>query len=128
MKYYTNLFTLAHPTDFAEILDVVQPNVSVEMNNMLASEFQGIEVSQALKQMYPTKAPGPNGMPTLFYQHFWQPVGECVIKMVLDFLNHGKVSLKFNETHIFLIPKAKNPIKVAEYHPISLCNVVYKLA
>ena len=39
--------------------------------NMLTSEFQGIEVFQALKQMYPTKAPGPDGMPPLFFQHFW---------------------------------------------------------
>ena len=70
MKYYTDLFTSAHPTDFAEILDAVQPNVSVETNNMLTSEFQGIEVFQALKQMYPTKAPGPDGMPPLFFQHF----------------------------------------------------------
>ena len=111
-KYYTDLFTSAHLTDFAEILDAVQPNVSVEMNNMLTSEFQGIEVSQALKQMYPTKAPGPNSMPPLFYQHFWKSVGDCVIKTLLDFLNHGKVPPKFNETHIVLIPKTKNPTKV----------------
>ena len=39
MKYYTDLFTLAHPTDFVEILDAVQPYVLVEMNNMLTSEF-----------------------------------------------------------------------------------------
>ena len=78
--------------------------------------------------MYPTKASGPDGMPPLFYQHFWPSVGDCVIKTVLDFLNHGKVPPKFNETHIVLIPKTKNPTKVTEYCPISLCNVVYKLA
>ena len=62
--------------------------------------------------MYPTKAPGLDGTPPLFYQHFWQLVGDCVIKTVLDFLNHGKVPPKFNETYIVLIPKTKNPSKV----------------
>ena len=64
--------------------------------------------------MYPTKAPGLDGTPPLFYQHFWQLVGDCVIKTVLDFLNHGKVPPKFNETYIVLIPKTKNPTGVTE--------------
>lgn len=32
----------------------------------------------------------------------------------------------FNETFLVLIPKVKNPSKVLEYRPISLCNVVHK--
>lgn len=65
---------------------------------------------------------------TTIYQHFWLSVGNCVIKTVLDFLNHGKVSPKFNETHVVPILKTKNPTKVTEYRSIGLCNVVYKLA
>lgn len=34
---------------------------------------------------------------------------------------------KLNDTHICLIPKTKNPQKVTEYHPISLCNVIYRI-
>lgn len=67
--YYTDLFTFAQPTDFGEILDAVQPKMYAEKNNTLMLEFQGFEVSQALKQMYAIKAPGLDGMP-LFYQHF----------------------------------------------------------
>ena len=39
--------------------------------------------------MFPLKVPGPNGMPPLFFQHFWPKVGEVVTKTVLDFLNSG---------------------------------------
>ena len=47
---------------------------------------------------------------------------------VLDFLNSGISPPKFNETHTVLIPKCKEPKNITEYRPISLCNVVYKIA
>ena len=78
--------------------------------------------------MHPKKSPGPDGMPPLFYQHFWSLVSDCVTSTVLDFLNHGITSPNFNETHIVLIPKIKNPKNITQYRPISLSNVIYRLA
>lgn len=51
-----------------------------------------------------------------------------VTKIVLEFLNYGITPPKFNETHIVLVPKTKSPKKVTDDKPISLCNVIYKLA
>lgn len=73
-------------------------------------------------------APGPNGMPPFFYQTFWPLVGDCVTKSMLDFLNLGIAPPNFNETHIILIPKIKNLSHMTNYKPISLCNMMYKLA
>lgn len=50
------------------------------------------------------------------------------IKTILDFLNSGISPSNFNETHIVLIPKCKEPKKITEYRPISLCNEIYKIA
>jgi len=128
VEYYNDLFSSTNPIDFTELLNAVQQKVSLAMNEELTRDFTGVEVRAALKQMYPFKAPSPDGMPPLFYQHFWSTSGVVVTKTVLDFLNHGIVPPNFNETRIVLIPKIKDPKLVTNYRPISLCNVVYKLA
>ena len=63
----------------------------------------------------------------LFYQHFWPIIGEVVTKTILDFLNHGLSPSNFNETYIVLIPKVKEPKRVTDFCPISLCNVVFRI-
>ena len=81
----------------------------------------------ALKQMAPLKAPGPDGMPPIFYQHYWDSIGDDVSCAVLSCLNSGSISASLNHTHITLIPKIKNPESVSDFRPISLCNILYKL-
>ena len=98
------------------------------MNDWLVRPFVECEVNGALKQMYPLKALGPNGMSPLFFQHFWSTSSLVVTKTVLDFLNFGIFPPNFNETHITLVPKIKEPKKITDYRPISLCNVEYKIA
>ena len=47
--------------------------------------------------------------------------------MVLNVLNSKMSMAKINKTNIALVPKTKNPTKMAEFGPISLSNMVYKL-
>ena len=54
-------------------------------------------------------------------------MGESVIIDVLDFLNNGNMLPDINHTNIVLIPKVKNPERMSEFRPISLCNVIYKI-
>lgn len=111
-----------------ELLEALHTKVTDRMNARLLQTFQASEKEKALKQMHPMKAPEPDGMPLLFYRHFWPTVKSIVIQTVLDFLNYGAAPPKFHETHIVLVPKTKNLERVTDYRPISLCNVTYKLA
>ena len=58
---------------------------------------------------------------------FWHIVGDNVVSVVLEFLNTSYLLPDLNHTYIVLIPKIKNPVKVSDYRPISLCNVIYKI-
>lgn len=67
------------------------------------------KVPRALKGMFPTKSPSPDGFHAVFYQKFWDVVGDDVLKMVLGFLNGSVDISSLNETFLVLIPKAKAP-------------------
>ena len=64
---------------------------------------------------------------SLFYQKFWHVVGDTVVLAVWDFLNNGNMLPEINHTNIVLIPKIRNPVKMSDFRPISLCNVIYKV-
>ena len=52
------------------MLDGVQRVVNEEMQADLARPYTVEEVERAIKEMAPLKAPGPDGMPPLFYQTY----------------------------------------------------------
>ena len=126
-SYFQDIYKASTCTQMEECVNVVPHKVIEEMHQLLTSDYSAEEVKVALFQMGPTKALGPNGMNALFYQKFWHIVGDNVVVAVLDFLNSGNIVPEINYTHIVLIPKVKYPEKMADFHPISLCNVIYKI-
>ena len=127
IQYYKELFTSTNPTFPKEVLLTINPWVSAQMNNRLSADFKAWEIHEVVKQMAPLKAPGPDGMPPIFFQNFWPLVGDEVTASVLIFLNTATFLCHLNHTFISLIPKVKNPELVSEFRPISLCNVLYKI-
>lgn len=78
------------------------------MRNNLNQDFTKEEVYCALKSMKASAAPGPDGIPALFYQKFWSIVGDDVSNLVLDILNGNGDPGIINHTYICLIPKLKS--------------------
>jgi len=60
------------------------------MNAQLLMPFSKEEVVIAFNQMESITAPGPNGMPPLFYHAFWNLIGDEVSLAVIDYLNNYK--------------------------------------
>ena len=64
---YKELFSTANLNLEADSLKKIPCMVTDLMNAELVKEFTEVEVKEALNQMAPLKAPGPDGMPPLVY-------------------------------------------------------------
>lgn len=66
-------------------------------------------------------------MSAVFYKKFWHLIGERVKQEILAMVNEGSMPEGWNDKLIVLIPKLKDPKKLKELRPISLCMVFYEL-
>jgi hypothetical protein len=110
-----------------ELINLTEPKITPEMNECLCKEFSEEEISDALFQMGPLKAPGPDDFPAQFFQRHWDFLRDDVIHAVREFFATGIMPLGINDTTIVLIPKLNNPEELKDFRPISLCNVIYKV-
>ena len=99
--YAINLETL-------EILDCVEPKVTELMNYTLRRPYTSKEIDMALKQMYPHKAPGLDGMNPFFYQCYWGVISPDVSCTILSILKGHAILPTMNHTFVALIPKKRN--------------------
>lgn len=73
------------------------------------------EVKEALFQMHPDKALGPDGMTPTFFQKYWHIVGDDVHGLIVHFFNTWEILEGLNDTNLVLIPKKSNPIEWVIY-------------
>lgn len=97
------------------------------MNAELCKEFSDEEIADALLEIGPLKALGPDGFLARFYQRNWGVIKADVIRAVKEFFSSGEMPEGINDTAIVLIPKTQQPLEMKDYRPISLCNVLYKV-
>ncbi|KAK2652481.1 hypothetical protein Ddye_012337 [Dipteronia dyeriana] len=84
------------------IFECVQPCLTLEKSRFLDSKFTADEIKRAVFDMHPTKAPGLDGLPALFYQKYWS-MWEVVAKA---FASRSRVVLNevISETQSVFIP------------------------
>lgn len=129
IDYFRSIFTSSNPSteQMDQIVQCTPCKITTRMNVILTASFSRNEIFKALKQMQPAKAPDPDSFPALFYQKYWEVVGNKTVESCLQILNRERSVRDWNDTHIPLIPKIQNPKEVGDYRPINLYNVTYKL-
>ncbi|KAL5571536.1 hypothetical protein UlMin_021133 [Ulmus minor] len=105
----------------------VNNSISEEQNVRLVAIPDHEEIRRVVFNMGNFKAPGPDGMTSLFYKSYWQTVGGDVIALVQDFFRSNRFLPELNYSNIVLIPKTDKPTSMNHYRPISVCNLVYKV-
>lgn len=85
------------------------------------------EVEVVLRAFKKDKSPGPDGWPVEFFLTFFDVVVEELCSVAEQARIEGKVTRAINSTFLTLIPKCDKPTSFADFRPISLCNMVYKI-
>jgi hypothetical protein len=126
LHYFDHLFQ-ANTTTHEPVLSLIAPKITPEDNEKLLAPISKEEIKEALFEMHPDKAPGPDGFNPAFYQHFWELCGDDIFVAAKEWLERGYFPSSLNETNICLIPKCDRPTSMKDLRPISLCNVLYKM-
>ncbi|XP_019097316.1 PREDICTED: uncharacterized protein LOC109131143 [Camelina sativa] len=108
------------------IEEALSPRISEEVNQRLIAVPSTKEIRDAVFDIHPGKAPGPDGFSACFFHSNWEAVGPAIVAEIQEFFVSGVMPYNLNETYIRLIPKGQGAKKVADFRPIALCNVYYK--
>lgn len=129
MQDFKLQFTASARPRAEDITNFVHVNqcISVSQNESLIKDVTNEEIWNAVNNIGPLKAQGPDGIHAIFYHNCWDIVGDSICNLVKDFFNNNSSLRLMNHTNISLIPKVDNPELVSQFHPISLCNVTYKI-
>ena len=126
-SYVKKIFEADPSLNPAALIELYEEKITPEMNEQLCADFSDKEIADALFQIGPLKAPGPDGFPARFFQRNWGTLKEEITKAVKEFFATGIIPPGINDTTIVLIPKVDNPVNLSQFRPISLCNVIYKI-
>lgn len=89
--FFKSLYSRDDNVNPEALVSLLQQGVSSEMNEMLCMEFSDEEIGNALFQIGPLKAPGPDGFPARFFQRNWGMMKEDIGRAVKEFFAKGVI-------------------------------------
>lgn len=131
-EFYKTLYNDFNTIDNNNIQSVLGENprkLDDETAGKLEGELSYTELSLALKNMKNNKTPGLDGFTVEFFKFFWVDVGQFILRSLNYGYRTGSLSVTQKQGIITCLPKPnKARDKLKNWRPISLLNVVYKLA
>ncbi|XP_073267824.1 uncharacterized protein [Populus alba] len=103
------------------------PCLDVASHASLLAPVSDLDIKNALFAIDDGKAPGPDGYSSCFFKKSWSVIHEDFCLAVRDFFQSSAMLKQINHSIIALIPKSANTSSASDFHPISCCNVIYKV-
>lgn len=88
-NFFSSLYSSEGTPQAQFVSSLIPHQVTSSMNNNLLKPFTSKEIKAALFDMYPSKAPGYDGMTAGFFQRYWDIVGLDVCRAVQSFFHSG---------------------------------------
>jgi hypothetical protein len=101
--------------------------VSSFENEELMRSFTPEELDVVLKETKTDTAPGPDGLPVLFYKKFWPMLRRPVLQILNGFAMGTVDIARLNFGILSLIPKVTGAVDIKQFRPIALINVIFKI-
>ena len=111
----------------AVALECVQDCVPSDMKTELKQPLSLAELKQAVDEMKPGKAPGPDGTILEFYKQFWECIGEDFHRMITESVAQGRLPAGVTHGMITLLHKGGTRQALTNWRPITLLNMGYKI-
>ena len=103
--------------------------MSENESESLEGDIKYSELAEALKNMKNSKTPGNDGFPAEFFKFFWIDLKFFILKSLNYGYKTGSLSITRRQGIITCLPKPnKSPFFLKNWCPISLLNVIYKMA
>jgi hypothetical protein len=107
MNFFKDLYKADPDVNSQQVVQMFQLMITAEMNDDLCKDFSDKEIGDALFQMGPLKALGPDGFPARFFQRNWEVMKADVVMGVRAFFATSHMPQGVNYTTIVLILKKR---------------------
>ena len=130
--YYKTLYSENSAVDNNPIETLIGENHLKLYENeaeLLEGDIKYSELAEALKNTKNSKTPGNDGFTAEFFKFFWTDLRYFILNSLNFGYRTGSLSITQKQGIITCLPKPnKSPFYLKNWRPISLLNVIYKLA
>ena len=89
--------------------------------------FETIEIKKQLQQLNPSKAPGPDNLPTKILKDYAHELAPSLTTLFNDSLLEGTVPNTWKQANVIPLHKKGDKHTTSNYRPISLLPVISKV-
>lgn len=127
VNHFKEIFSASSYCIHEELFEGYPRSVTQEMNSKLEEVPNTQEVWEAIQNLPPDSAPGPDGFTGQFFQGCWDIVQFDIVDMVQGFFLGDRLNRAVKSTMLILLPKVDITTTYSDFRPISLSSFVGKI-